>query len=334
MEIFSQVRSRSRNVRWGIVVFVLALLVHVVATNALFFVWLGDEQFASDKNLERLLWAGGLVGAACLIQFLLICRSGEHIARVFGAVRLDEAVASDPSLAAKAAHLHNIVDELCIAAACRKPAIFLLEKERGINAFAAGFTRSGWCIAITRGVLEDLPRDELQALLAHELAHLVLRDTRNVVFLAATIAGLGLILMAGLSFAALTARAREGAVVALLGLALAFFGLVGALIACALEAIVSRQQEFRADAEGVRLCRDSRGMVALLERLATNARSAAGDRYDIEHCGVTGRLLRSMNFDYATRKGLFESHPPLVARIRVFDPVAAERVAKFLSKQP
>ena len=333
MEPISTVRSRQTKVRWGVAAFIVGLLLHVVATNYVFFVWLGGEEFATRENAVCLAWMAGLVLTVCFVQFLFLNRSGARIAEMLGAVRLETAVAEHPSLADKARQVQNILDELCIAGSCSRPRVFVLTGERQVNAFAAGFSPSDWCIAISHGALENLPRSEMQALLAHELAHLRLLDTRNVLFLAATIGGLIAILSFGAIIAYLTGGSREGLLVAIIGLAIAIFGLIGGLVAIVLEAAVSRQQEFRADAEAVRLCRDSQGMVELLKRLARQSLRSNGGAFDRSQPGVAGMLLRSMNFDHPARKGLFDSHPPLVARIHVFDPAAAAEVAQWFAER-
>ena len=67
--------------------------------------------------------------------------------------------------------LRNLVEEMAIASGVPVPAIYVLEQEQGINAFAAGFTPADAAIAVTHGALEKLTRDELQGVIAHEFSH-------------------------------------------------------------------------------------------------------------------------------------------------------------------
>ena len=74
--------------------------------------------------------------------------------------------------------LRNVVEEMAIASSVSVPEIFVLEKESGINAFAAGYTTGDAVIAVTRGTLELLERDELQGVIAHEFSHILNGDMR------------------------------------------------------------------------------------------------------------------------------------------------------------
>src|SRR5690606_38353886 len=74
--------------------------------------------------------------------------------------------------------LRNVVEEMAIASGVPVPEIYVLEQETGINAFAAGFTPGDAAIAVTRGTLEILSRDELQGVIAHEFSHILNGDMR------------------------------------------------------------------------------------------------------------------------------------------------------------
>jgi len=140
--------------------------------------------------------------------------------------------------------LRNVVEEMAIASGVPVPEIYVLEAESGINAFAAGFAPGDAAVAVTRGTLESLDRDELQGVIAHEFSHILNGDMRLNIRLMGVLFGimvLGLIgrtvLRSGSRVGRMSSRRSRGQpVVLLIGLGLTIigwivFGLVVGVIA-------------------------------------------------------------------------------------------------------
>jgi Zn-dependent protease with chaperone function len=226
--------------------------------------------------------------------------------------------------------LHNVVEEMAIAAGLPVPEVYILENEPGINAFAAGMQPANAAVAVTRGALERLTRDELQGVVAHEFSHILNGDMRLNARLMGYVFGLVAVSMAGrllLRGAAIGGpRGRSGgrrggggggATAALMaaGLAIVVLGSIGVLAGRILQAAVSRQREVLADASAVQFTRNPEGLANALKRIAASPLASSVRAVRREEIGhmlfASGR--RSL-------AGLMATHPPVAERIRALDP--------------
>jgi Zn-dependent protease with chaperone function len=214
--------------------------------------------------------------------------------------------------------LRNVVEEIAIASGVPVPEIYVLDQEPGINAFAAGFSPADAAVAVTRGALEKLNRDELQGVIAHEFSHILNGDMRLNARLVAVLHGM---LVIGLAGRALLPRRSVGirgssGLSMLFGSALVAIGSLGTLAGNLIKAAVSRQREFLADAAAVQFTRNPAGIAAALKRIGG---LTAGSR--LHGAGV--EAVSHMFFG-AVRAPLFDdwlsTHPPLEQRIRAVEP--------------
>ena len=131
--------------------------------------------------------------------------------------------------------LRNVIEEMAIASGVPVPEIYVLEQETGINAFAAGFTPGDAAIAVTRGTLEMLDRDELQGVIGHEFSHILNGDMRlnirlmGVLFGIMLIGLMGRMVLRGVRFS--SGRNKGAPVVLVIGLGLMVIGGIGVFIA-------------------------------------------------------------------------------------------------------
>ena len=222
--------------------------------------------------------------------------------------------------------LHNVVEEMAIAAGLPVPEVYVLENEPGINAFAAGLEASKAAVAVTRGALERLTRDELQGVVAHEFSHILNGDMRlnarlmGYVFGLVAVSMVGRLLLRGGAYGGGRVRGgsrRGGGAAALLaaGVALLALGSIGVLAGRMLQAAVSRQREELADASAVQFTRNPAGLANALKRIGSSPLSSAVRAVRREEIGhmlfASGR--RSL-------AGLMATHPPVERRIRALDP--------------
>jgi len=219
--------------------------------------------------------------------------------------------------------LRNVVEEMAIASGVPVPEIYVLEQESGINAFAAGYTPGDAAIAVTRGTLELLDRDELQGVIGHEFSHILNGDMRLNIRLMGVLFGimvLGLIgrmILRGGHHASLVSsrRGSKGAPAALIiGLGLAILGGIGVFFARVIKASVSRQREYLADASSVQFTRQTEGLANALKKIGgfdVGSHLQATDPEEVSHMLFgTGSKL----------SGMFATHPPLTERIQALDP--------------
>ena len=114
-----------------------------------------------------------LIAVGCLYKIRLLAAGGPAVAELLGGRRL----ASSPSDLDEQ-RLRDVVEEMAVASGMPVPKIYVLDRERGINTFAAGHTREDVAVGVTFGALKLLTRDELQGVIAHEFSHVLNGDTR------------------------------------------------------------------------------------------------------------------------------------------------------------
>jgi len=241
---------------------------------------------------------------------------GARIARRLGAVPVD--TDADPLQR----RLQNLLEELSIAARIGVPRAFVMHDEPSINAFTVGLDPNHAVVAVTRGALERLTREQLQGVLAHEVAHVVNGDVRLKTRLAGLSYGLEGVAALGRTLRCrASARGGPGALIgaplALCGTLLAVAGAIGELAARAVRSGMGRQREFFADAQAVELARDRDGLGGALRRIAgqrsaSDARAGTGGlRHPL--AAAVGHLLL---VDPNDARGPFSTHPPLEERLR------------------
>lgn len=218
--------------------------------------------------------------------------------------------------------LRNVVEEMSIASGVPVPEIYVLEEEPGINAFAAGFSTSDAAVAVTRGTLELLDRDELQGVIAHEFSHILNGDMKLNVRLMGVLFGimaLGLIgrmIVRGGYHASLMSSRRDRGhpIIFIVGIGLTVLGGIGVFFARAIKSGVSRQREFLADASAVQFTRQSQGIANALKKIGGYSE---GSRINVADPEQVSHMLFGSG---AKLSGMFATHPPLVDRIQALDP--------------
>jgi Zn-dependent protease with chaperone function len=215
--------------------------------------------------------------------------------------------------------LLNVVEEMSIASGVPMPKVYVMDDEPGINAFAAGHSRSDAAISVTRGTIELLTRDELQGVIGHEFSHILNGDMRLNLQLIGLI--FGLLCLATIGRVLLYARGgnsrgRNNNPLPLFGLVLIVLGAVGVFFGRLIQAAVSRQREFLADASSVQFTRNPAGLSGALQKIGGYS---LGSKMESEHAPD----LCHMFFGNGLGEPVFDplaTHPPLPERIRAIDP--------------
>src|SRR5690606_25542730 len=200
----------------------------------------------------------------------------------------------------------------------------VLEQEAGINAFAAGYSPADAAIAVTRGCLQRLNRDELQGVIAHEFSHILNGDMRLNVRLMGVLFGILMISIIGERIvlrigAGWRIGGRRGlgplAVVLVVGVAGIAIGSIGVFFGRLIKAAVSRQREILADASAVQFTRQTQGLAGALKKIGGLAEgSRLGDRAGAEE---VSHMLFGEGLGFSR---WFATHPPLVERIQRLEP--------------
>lgn len=219
--------------------------------------------------------------------------------------------------------LSNVVEEIAIASGMPVPAVFVLDQEPGINAFAAGWSADNAAIGVTRGALQHLNRAELQGVIAHEFAHIRNGDTRvktriiGWVFGIAAITFLARIILRQAMWSGRgrrRGRQQDNSVIVILaaGAALLVIGYLGSVFAKMIQAAVSRQRELLADASAVQYTRDPDGIGMALMKIGG---MAGENSIRSAHATEASHLFFTSAFG-----AKFATHPPLSERIKKLVP--------------
>jgi Zn-dependent protease with chaperone function len=209
--------------------------------------------------------------------------------------------------------LINVVEEMSLAAGVPVPQVYILDREKGINAFAAGYSPNDAAVAVTRGCLNELNRDELQGVIAHEFSHILNGDMRLNIRLIGFLSGI--MVLAQIGYLILRSRSgsrKSGAQIIVVGLGLLIIGFVGQLFGRMIQAAVSRQREYFADASSVQFTRNPSGIAEALKKIGA---FVTGSRIQSPNAGE----ICHMFFGKGIRT-LFATHPPLTDRIYRLQP--------------
>jgi Zn-dependent protease with chaperone function len=335
MDFFQQQDIARRNTRLLVLLFIAAVFLLIVLTNAVVagFLYFGQDYniYAGSREgmagfLSFFSWQrfGGIglavtatVALVVLFKWIQLSTGGKVVAEGMGGVRILPQT-SDPG----ERRCLNVVEEMALAANMPVPPVYVLDDERGINAFAAGIVPADAVVAVTRGTIDHLKRHELQGVIAHEFSHILNGDMRLNIRLAAMLKGITFIGDVGYFLLRSSNRVRTGARVGksegnglpLLGLALWILGWLGGLAAGFIKAAISRQKEFLADASAVQFTRDKEGIADALKVIGGYIPGT------LVH---TGRATEMAHIFFGQIEHqlwhLFPTHPPLDERIRRVD---------------
>jgi len=328
---FFDAQDRAKRNTGKLLALYLAAVILIIAS--VYIVSLFALGFAGAPG-ARQIWQPGLFFTVSVFVLILIVsgtlfrisqlrKGGSAVAEMLGGRK-----AEPSSNNAGERRLINIVEEMSIASGLPMPDIYILDHEENINAFAAGFGTDDAAVGVTRGAIEQLSRDELQGVIAHEFSHIFNGDMRLNIRLIGILNGIlllhimGMILMRSSILSGGRMRSSGGrgsgggggqAAIAmvLLGVALIVIGYIGMLFGRMIQAAVSRQREYLADAAAVQYTRNPDGIAGALEKIG---RTKKGGKINDGHAMELSHLFFASSFSTSFDK-LFATHPPLDKRI-------------------
>jgi Zn-dependent protease with chaperone function len=325
MNFFEFQDQARRQSRWLIFLFILAVITIVVVIDLAMLIAFGvinTEQQQFIFNMQTLqanapaLLIGALVtfaviAIASLFKTAALRSGGGKVARDLGGV-LVEADARDPLRR----RLYNVVEEIALASGITVPEIYVLEQESGINAFAAGFTPADAAVAVTRGALEKLSRNELQGVIAHEFSHIFNGDMRLNIRLMGALFGIlvlsliGRRVLHGSYYMGRSKNSSSGGIM-LVAVAVMLVGYIGLFFGRWIKSAVSRQREDLADASAVQFTRDPDGIAGALKKISVYS--------DASYLNAESEEVSHMLFGDGQKMSMFSTHPPMDKRIQRID---------------
>lgn len=329
--------------RTGLLVFLFSLAVFVI-TGLVSVLSIGiyygvtGEPFDQNTAISYVLlcFAGVvlIVAISSMIRLSdLSSNGGRGVAESIGGKLI-----SSNTIDAKHRRLLNVVEEMAIASGIPVPPVYVMQEERGINAFAAGMSIDDAVIGVTQGALDTFTRDELQGVIAHEFSHILNGDMRlntrliGVLFGITCIAHFGHLVLDNTHHTSRASRSSSDsdkgfAVIMLIAIVCLILGWVGTLFGSMIKAAISRQREFLADASAVQFTRNDQGIAGALKKIGgCNAGSYLNAKASSQ---MSHMMFGQSNLSGFT--GLFATHPPLEERIRRIEP---NWDGSFLSKSP
>jgi len=358
MDFFDQEAHAQKRTRWLVCLFGLTVLAFVIFTYLVLagviqlflkpvlqngpFNYLNDfpvspihDGLIHPLNLLARLWDPHLfflitpvtlmlIAAGCLYKIRLLADGGPAVAELLGGRKIDD---NPADLDEK--RLRDVVGEMAVASGMTTPEIYVLDRERGLNSFAAGHTRDDVAIGVTLGCVKLLTRDELQGMIAHEFSHVLNGDTRLNLELMGLAHGLFWPVIVGRVLLRGTPQPPEiGASIfdedtqptylptAPIGILFLIIGGISSPFVRLLKSLICREREWLADAAAVQFTRNPAGIVGALKKIGGLYKAG---RLDSPHAESASHLYFA-NSSYDPMLDFLSTHPPLAKRILAIDP--------------
>ncbi len=245
------------------------------------------------------------------------------IATLFNSAMISSATGAQSVARQDEPELYNILENLCISRGLPMPSLQIIE-DNALNAYASGLTEKSFSITVTRGLMQTLTRDEMEAVLGHELTHIINRDVRLLVVTTVFVGMISFLSQFAWrnimytsntysSYGHDTTHRRSNLPVLLIATVLLA---IGNMLALLLRFAISRKREYNADAGSVELTKNPGAMASALRKISGKSHVAhvppeVKQMFIENDGGVFGSLF-----------GLFSTHPPIEERIALLDQLA------------
>ncbi len=322
MNFFAAQDDARRRTKWLFAYFVLAIIgvilsVYGIVYFVMLYTGVAVSPWMPGVFVATALSTGGVMGTGSLFKTMQLNGGGSVVARDLGARQIDPYTSDIDER-----RLVNVVEEMAIASGVPVPGIWLMDDELAINAFAAGTEPGNAVVAVTRGCLQRLTRSELQGVVAHEFSHILNGDMRLNMRLMGLLFGVLMISLIGRMFFQMfrfmrvrsSGSKNNGAgvvvVIVLAGIALMVVGSIGVFFGRLIQAAISRQREYLADASAVQFTRDPEGIAGALKKIG-------GQQGESK---INAAKAAEASHLFFTDGGMFSyglaTHPPLDVRIK------------------
>lgn len=333
MDFFEHQAAARRKTKLLILYFLCAVILIVVALNLAIWGLFNFSGFATNNDGQGMSLSQwfkeswfyyitfgsiGLIVIGSLYRWISLGDGGKAVARM---VNGREILPDTNDLLER--RLLNVVEEMSIASGTSVPTVYVMDQEDAINAFVAGIESADTVMVVTRGALEQLTRQELQGVVAHEFSHIFNADMRINVRLISILAGIlilgqaGYFMMRAFRYGGSTRSSKEsgGAVVAILliGLSIYAIGSIGLFFGRLIKAAISRQREFLADASAIQYARDNEGLAGAFIKIQRQSSLLNNSHAEeTSHMCIAEPIKLSFNS--------LATHPPIEKRLSAIMP--------------
>jgi len=302
-DIYGHIAQNNRKIVGLVLLFPVALAVFIYAFFFLLAVF-GETPFEQAIQDSNEIFIGIVPIVLCLCAILTLVSFGFGDKMMLGFAGATICPDNKEHL-----QVYRAVENLALKAGIPTPKVYLIPDE-SLNAFATGYSPKSASIALTTGIIKKLEPIELEAVISHEMGHIINRDIRLNMFI---ITGIGVVGMLGEILVRSSGRSRSSGkkgnaagLFVMVGLALLLFRY---LIAPFIHMALSRSQEFQADATGAYLTRHPRALAGALQKIAVDPRVEALDASGQMACACICNPLKKIG-------GLLDTHPPIQERIK------------------
>lgn len=206
--------------------------------------------------------------------------------------------------------VYNLVENLCISQGMTPPKIYIIPSD-SLNAFASGINRNSYAVTLTQGIINRLDDDELEGVIAHELAHIRNRDVRTLII---SIIFVGIFsFMVNITLRSLSGgggRKKDGRVLIIIFLVV----LVAYLFSFLFKMALSRKREYVADAAGAAMSRKPWALASALRKISENPHIETIKNKDVTPLFIHHKPLKSSGLS-----AIFATHPPIENRIQLLE---------------
>jgi heat shock protein HtpX len=231
---------------------------------------------------------------------------------------INSATDSKPLERSENKRVYNLVENLCISRGMTMPKVRVIDDD-SLNAFASGIGERSYSVSLSRGIIDKLNDEELEAVIAHELTHIRNRDVRLLIISVIFVGIFSFIsetifrsMAHGTSGSSGKGKKGGGVIVILL------LALLGWLIASLFRFALSRKREFLADAGAAELTRNPLALASALRKISADPTIEAVKRKDVAQMFIENPQVKDKKTTFSL-SGLFATHPPIEKRIELLE---------------
>lgn len=268
-----------------------------------------DEVFVLESVNKIFIQTVPYVSIGVTIWFLIAWFSHSFIIR--------KATSSKPLNRKENKRVYNLVENLCISRGMKTPKICIIEDD-SLNAFASGLTDKTFTVTFSRGIINKLEDDELEAVIAHELTHIINRDVRlliiSIIFVG-IFAFISEIAFKSIRYRGSNRGKKEGGVIFIILL----LGIIGLVLSSFFRFALSRKREYLADAGAVEMTKNPLALANALKKISEDPWIEAVKREDVAQMFIDHPTKKDKRRSFAFIDGVFATHPPIKKRIQILE---------------
>jgi heat shock protein HtpX len=301
-----QTQIWKNNIKSGVLLVLFPAVIFLLVWLFFFFILEQPEQkvyFTNQAFLRYIPWVSTVV----ILWFIIAYFSHTSM--------IQKSTGSVPLERSENKRVYNLVENLCIGSGMTMPKINLIEDD-SLNAFASGINTSSFTVSLSRGIINKLNDEELEAVIAHELTHIRNRDVRllivSIIFVG-IFAFLTEALMRTVRYGGSSRGKKDGKVILIAFL----LAVIGYLLSSIFRFALSKKREYIADAGASVMTKNPLALASALEKVAMDSRIEAVSRKDVAQLFIDNPQEKEKKNSSFSFSSIFATHPPIERRIEL-----------------